>query len=424
MGRCLQSFALLQSPPVPSTSSLRAAPVAGAAWLVGFAILALSGSTLEPRAAGWFFALAAAGFLWAWMHAAARERLQGQKLLFVSTIVLAGAIVLSEVLARIFVLSPLHAMPPQPGILLCLLPLAAAFGDARMLRAAIVFFALLCAWHLIAMPVEAITGHNLSWHRVDKFPRESGPFNFQAGGLAGQPFYFPGLHLPLFFLAWGPVMEGRAFPSLQRHRKLLLLLPVLWVIPAAAVQSRSALAGAACAAALAIVGATGVKRIRTWLVAAVLLALAAGLYWVLFTENKSHPSLRVAYFKHYVQLAIDSPWLLTGHGYSLEPQWKLVPPGVQPVLHSHNDISQILYCWGLIALVAYIVFWVALVRDAVMGYVRRGEFWPVCALVALLPSIVTDLGLQHYEKAVFLVLFTAFCIGVSRYLPRGERDAR
>jgi len=94
------------------------------------------------------------------------------------------------------------------------------------------------------------------------------------------------------------------------------------------------------------------------------------------------------------------------------------------VLHSHNDIAQILYCWGLVALVAYAVFWVALAKDAVAGYVKQAEFWPLCALVALLPSIVTDLGLQHYEKAVFLVLFAAFCVGVMRHLPRGTADAR
>ena len=295
-------------------------------------------------------------------------------------------------------------------LLLCLPALALFLRDERTLGAVVLVFAAVCAWHLVAMPLEAVTGLKVSWHRIELLPRDAGPFHYQASGLAWQAYYFPGLFLPLFYLAWGPVFEKRVFPDWPLSQRAMLALPLVWLVPALSVQSRSAFAGALAAALLAIVGAGRTRKARTWFALAVLALLGAAVFWLLFAENKSGAELRVAYFKHYMRAAMDWQWLATGRSYYLDPDLRMMVPGMQMLQHSHNDIAQIFYSWGLPGLAAYVAFWVALVRLAWTRFVAHGEYWPACALVALFPNMVTDLGFQHYEKAAFLVLLTAFCL--------------
>ena len=62
-----------------------------------------------------------------------------------------------------------------------------------LLALALVFLAV-CAWHFVAMPVEAVSGAKLTWHESSAaMPRSAGPLNFQASGLALQPYFFSGL---------------------------------------------------------------------------------------------------------------------------------------------------------------------------------------------------------------------------------------
>ncbi len=143
---------------------------------------------------------------------------------------------------------------------------------------------------------------------------------------------------------------------------------------------------------------------------AVLALFAAAIYWQLFAENKSGADLRIAYFKLYVREALDWRWIATGRSYYLDPDLRMMVPGMQMLQHSHNDIAQIVFSWGLPGLLAYLAFWVALVRLVYTRFVAQGEYWPACALVALFPNMVTDLGFQHYEKAAFLVLLAAMCM--------------
>jgi len=120
--------------------------------------------------------------------------------------------------------------------------------------------------------------------------------------------------------------------------------------------------------------------------------------------------LRLAYLGLYLQKAIDPAWIATGRSLYLETDPQMMVPGMTMLHHSHNDIAQIFYSWGLPGLAAYLAFWIALVRLAWTRFVAHGEWWPACALVALFPNMVTDLGFQHYEKAAFLVLLAAFCL--------------
>jgi len=64
------------------------------------------------------------------------------------------------------------------------------------------------------------------------------------------------------------------------------------------------------------------------------------------------------------------------------------------------------------ALIAYVGFWAVLLQLVWKRFAARGEMWPACALVVLFPSMVTDLGFQHYEKAVMVVLLAAFCMAL------------
>ncbi|HWI84179.1 O-antigen ligase family protein [Ramlibacter sp.] len=393
-------------------------------WLAGFLFLAFKGATVAPPANSAFFALAALGSAWfaAFDRARVRELWREHRGLLATVLLLAAAILFSEAVAKARGEAPAHPLPPQAGLLLCLPALALFLRDERALRAVVLVFAAVCLWHLVAMPLEAVLGVKVSWHRIELLPRDAGPLHFQASGLAWQAYYFPGLFLPLFWLAWGPVYERRVFPGWPLSPRAMLVLPLLWLVPALSVQSRSAFAGALTAALLAIVGASRAKRLRTWFAVGLLAIFAAAVYWHLFAENKSGADLRVAYFKHYVRAAMDWHWLATGRSYYLDPDLRMMVPGMQMLQHSHNDIAQVFYSWGLPGLLAYLAFWVALVRLVWTRFARHGEYWPACALIALLPNMVTDLGFQHYEKAAFLVLLTAFCLACAGR-PRPARAA-
>ena len=381
-------------------------------WLTAFLFLAFKGATVAPPSNAALFTLAASGGAWllVFERAQARQLWDEHRAMLLAVLLLAAAILFSEAVGKLRGAAPAHPLPPQAALLLCLPPLALLLRDERTLRAVVLVFAAVCAWHLVAMPLEAVTGLKASWHPIELLPREAGPFHYQASGLAWQAYYFPGLFLPLFYLAWGPVFERRVFAGWPLSRRAMLALPLVWLVPALSVQSRSAFAGALAAALLAIVGASRTRRARTWFALAVLALLGAAVFWLLFAENKSGAELRVAYFKHYMRAAMDWQWLATGRSYYLDPDLRMMVPGMQMLQHSHNDIAQIFYSWGLPGLAAYVAFWVALVRLVWARFVARGEWWPACALVALFPNMVTDLGFQHYEKAAFLVLLAALCL--------------
>lgn len=403
---------LLQPPsPLPARHPLIARSLA-TLWLAGFLFLAFKGATVAPPSNAALFALVVSGSAWFLLfeRQPVRRLWDEHRAMLLTVLLLAAAILWSEAAGKLRGEAPAHPLPPQAGLLLCLPPLALFLRDERSLRAVVLVFAAVCLWHLVAMPLEAVLGLKVSWHRIELLPRDAGPFHYQASGLAWQAYYFPGLFLPLFYLAWGPVFEKRVFPDWPLSQRAMLALPLAWLVPALSVQSRSAFAGALAAALLAIVGAGRTRRARTWFALAVLALLGAAVFWLLFAENKSGAELRVAYFKHYMRAAMDWQWLATGRSYYLDPDLRMMVPGMQMLQHSHNDIAQIFYSWGLPGLVAYVAFWVALLRLVWTRFVARGEYWPACALVALFPNMVTDLGFQHYEKAAFLVLLTALCL--------------
>jgi hypothetical protein len=385
-----------------------------AVWLLPFLYLAFEGATVAPPSNAALYALAASGaaYFALFEPAQVKRLMQEQRAVLTAACVLALAILVSEAAGKLRGLAPPHPLPPQAGLLLCLPALALFLMDSRNLRAVVALFCAVCAWHFVALPIEAVLGAKLSWHPTELLPRVAGPLKYQAAGLAWQAYYFPGLFLPLFYLAWGPIHEKRVFPDLPVSRRTLLALPFVWLIPAACVQSRSAFAGAMCAALLALIASSRTRQLRTWLAAGLLALFAAGIYWYLFAENKSGAELRIAYFKLYMSDALELPWLATGRSFYLDPDPRMAVPGMIPLQHSHNDIAQIVYSWGLPGLLAYIGFWAALLKLVYTRYWVNGEYWPASALIALFPSMVTDLGFQHYEKAAFLVLLTAFCLAL------------
>jgi len=306
---------------------------------------------------------------------------------------------------------------------LCLPPLTLYLKDAARQRAVLTVFGAFTAWHFVAMPVEAIWGAKLSWHPVMLLPRDAGPLHYQASGLAWQAYYFPGLFLPLFYLAVGPWLAGRTGSSETPRRGLWALLCALWLVPVICVQSRSAFGGAAVAALLALVAYKRPKHLAAWLALAGLGCIAAATYWYLFAENKSGMDLRWGYFQLYMRESLRWPVVLAGHGFTLVPNLAMMAPGFPPLEHSHNDLIQTLYSWGAVTLLGYLAFWAALVHIVWTRFAARREVWPLCALLAIVPSLMTDLGYQHFEKAVFLMLLAAFCMVWADAARPGVRQA-
>ena len=60
-----------------------------------------------------------------------------------------------------------------------------------------------------------------------------------------------------------------------------------------------------------------------------------------------------------------------------------------------------------------------LLRLVFTRFVARGEYWPALALVAVIPNLVTDVGIHFFEKAAFLAILAALCVACAR--PRRRR---
>ena len=336
---------------------------------------------------------------------------RSHRVVWLSLAVLAGAIAVSEVLANergVAGLAPF--LPPPMWLVLCLPVLTLFLLDEARLRCAVWLFAAICTWHFFAMPFEAVTGIRLSWQPINLFPRDAGPLHYQAAGLAWQVYYFVGLFLPLFYLAWGPLSEGRITRWPQWPPVVWALLAMAWGLPAVATQSRSAFAGTMAAGLLALLAWRRPRAAKTWAALGVLVAIGAASYWYLFSANKSGMDLRLAYYELYFNEAMKWPDVAIGHGFTLVPNAAMFAKGFVPLEHSHNDLIQTLYSWGAVALVAYLVFFVALFMLVWKRFASQGRFWPACALLVFIPCTVTDLGFQNFEKAVFIVLLTAFVL--------------
>ena len=397
-----------------------------AAWLAAFVALAVVFGTPAPPPAAAFFSLALVGLLYCSLAAGGELSglLKRYSLIFSAALLLVACVTASEWLA-------LGRDPPrlaqpiaaQLGMLLCLPPLALLLRDRARMRMVVAVFAALCLWHLATMPIEAVTGWSLNWHGAPALPRQLGPLNYQAAGLAWQAYYFPGLFLPLFYLACGAILERQVWGRYAFNARNWLLASGLWLVPAVCVQSRSALAGTLAAMLVGWVVQRKGRQPRLWFAAAAIALLGALLFWYLFSQNKSGIGLRLAYLDLYVVESLRWPWILLGHGYASFPDPQMQAPGLQFVHHSHNDFVQVLFSWGLPTLLAYLAFWFGLLKLVYTGFWRRGEYWPALALVAVAPSFITDLGLNHYEKTAFLVLLAGFCLAFAQTEPRPDTAA-
>jgi hypothetical protein len=387
------------------------------AWIAIFALLALHGTTLTPPPLLYFLLLAAAGFAYCLVDcpAALAGLFRRHRLLLGGLTALSLALAVSESVARARGMPLLVPFAPaQIGLALCAAPLAIFLADAARLRALALVFLAVCAWHFVAMPVEAVSGAKLTWHTMSQpLPRPAGPLNFQASGLALQAFLFVGLFAPMLYLAAGPLFEHKLLLRHQAGANAIAALSVAWLIPCISVQSRSLFAGALAASLFYLVASRGSGHARRWLVAAGLGGIALAAYGFLFSANKSGANLRWAYLELYAREALHWPWIAFGHGFSIEPDPAMLIPGLTAITHSHNDVVQMLYTWGLPALLAYIVFWCGLLKLIYSGFVARRKYWPVCALLVAVPSMITDLGFELYEKAAFLVILSGMCMALA-----------
>jgi hypothetical protein len=387
------------------------------AWIASFAWLALTGQALTPPPLWNFLALAAAGFIYCHLACrAALSRLFRQHgVLLAALLGLSAAIAASEAAARIAGMPRLPPfLPAQIGLPLCAAPLAIFLMDAGRMRGLALLFLAICAWHFVAMPIEAVTGAKLTWHALSfPMPRSAGPLHFQASGLALVAFTFVGLFGPMLYLAAGPLFEHRLLPGRHVSPGAIEPLSWAWLIPCACVQSRSLFAGAAAAALFYFAASRGKGHARHWLVAGGLALAGIAAYWYLFNTNKSGAALRWAYLTLYWREATAWPWIVFGRGLSYEMNPAMLVPGMSPIVHSHNDIVQMLYAWGAGTLLAYAVVWYGLLKLVWCGFVAHRKYWPVCALLVAVPGMVTDLGFELYEKAVFLVILAAFCMALA-----------
>ena len=395
-------------------------------WLFAFLIAALTCSTVRPPHPVVLPLLFASGTAYClWTARSTLAALFSENLaLWLSLAVLAASIAVAEVLANergVAGLAPF--LPPPMWLVLCLPVLTVVLLDEARLRCTVWLFTAICIWHFFAMPFEAVTGIRLSWQPIDLFPRDAGPLHYQAAGLAWQVYYFVGLFLPLFYLAWGPLGEGRITRWPQWPPVAWALLAMAWGLPAVATQSRSAFAGTMAAGLLALLAWRRPRAVRTWVALGALVAIGAAAYGYLFSANKSGMDLRLAYYQLYLGEAMKWPAVAIGHGFTLVPNAAMFAKGFVPLEHSHNDLIQTLYSWGAVALASYLAFFVALFALVWKRFASQGRLWPVCALLVFIPCTVTDLGFQNFEKAVFIVLLTSWCLVFSRaeFAPQGSR---
>jgi hypothetical protein len=382
-----------------------------ALWVAAFFGLTFTGSvTSPPDVALTVLAMLGAGYGLAFARDEWRAMVADHPLVLAASLALAVAILWSQSMMAWRGVPPSDTVPAQTALLLCLPVLAVFLSHARIFKAVVALFCAVCLWHFVMMPIEAMTGFKLSWHPHFLLAREAWPLRYQASGLAWQTFSFVGLFLPLFYLAWGPVFERRVFGQPRVPSWVAGALPLLWLVPVASVQSRSGLAGALVAGVLAMLAWHKRPGLARWLLLAGVGVLVVWFYLYLFAEGKTGPGLRWAYLQAYVREAMDWQWLATGRGFSREVESPVVVPGLMPLAHSHNDIAQVFYSWGLPGLLAYVAFWFAMLRLVFTRFVARGEYWPALALVAVIPNLVTDVGFHFFEKAAFLVILVAMCM--------------
>jgi hypothetical protein len=413
--RLLSNFAYPRG--VQNESRLRewVAQALGAAWLAVFLFLALRFATVRPLAPAAFAAMALGGMAYAAVFERERLRLVlveqrlllGAALLTVAAILAAGALLAWRMPER-----PSLPLPAQLGMLLCIAPLAVMLGNRRRLQAMVLLFAALSAAHLFALPFEAVTGEPVFGWGEALYPRDLGPLHFQARGMAWQIVYFPGVYMALFYFAAGGLGEERLFGRWTFGPRSWLAVSLAWTAAVACLQSRSALAGALAASLLGLVAFGHVRRPRLWIAAGAIALAGLALFAWLFSENKSSGSLRWAYLALYVQRSFDPAWLLTGRGYTHSADPEMQVPGLQFVVHSHNDFAQVFFTWGLPVLLAYGFFWFALMRLAWRSW-QASRYWPALALVACAPSFLTDLGLHHHEKTAMLAIFAGMAIALA-----------
>jgi hypothetical protein len=133
----------------------------------------MKGATLTPPPLWWLVCLAAAGFVYCLVFcpAALASLFRSHRLLLGGLAGLAIAIAISESVARARGLPLLPPFAPaQIGLALCAAPLAIFLADAARLRALALVFLAVCAWHFVAIPVEAVSGAKLTWHTSNSGP--------------------------------------------------------------------------------------------------------------------------------------------------------------------------------------------------------------------------------------------------------------
>ena len=392
------------------------------AWMAVFTFLMVTRASVGPSSVTLFLALAvSSGAYLAWkMPGRLWPLLQTYCFIFLALLAFAICIVGSEASAwkgrpEDFLVS----LPAQVGVVFCVPALVLFLQNRQLLRLLIGVFLTISVWHFVAMPIEAVFGLKTGWHPAALVPRAAGPLVYQASGLAADSFFFSGLFQGMFYMAVGVVYTRRLFgQKVTISSTALLLLTALWLIPVACVQSRSAFAGSLAALLLTVLSQVHDKK-RLLQILIPTLLVGGLLYAYLFSGGKSGLDLRTLYLKHYFLSALQWPGILMGKGF-VRADYSMVIPGTTPVGHSHNDLVQILFSWGLPALLAYMAFWAGLVHLIYQQFVKKAEYWPVYALVAALPAMVTDLGFQLFEKAAFIIFLTALCMALATVQRQGN----
>lgn len=329
----------------------------------------------------------------------------------------------------------IQTLSPQAGLVWCLPALSVFMVDTKLRSWTTLVLAALCVWHAVTIPIEAITGIRFGWLTYEVVVRSFGWLTYQSAGLSSHPYLFAGFYLPIFYLVWGSCRSHILAYSVKEKNvwawRCYLLLPWAWLVIAACLQSRSAFVGALMASCLCSLLAQSPRHIhgsilsgtqtsvlssglnkKRWVVMALgivaMAAVAAVTYWFLNLGNKTGLGLRAAYWQVYLDAAFQWPQLLTGHGF-LNDRRHLAVEGLPYIWHSHNDWLEIVYSWGLITWIPYLVFMIALAQLLVQRC-REGQPWLLAAAFCVLPTMVTDLGLQHYEKAALMTLLAALML--------------
>lgn len=340
----------------------------------------------------------------------------------------------------------IQTLSPQAGLVWCLPALSVFMLDIKMRSWTIAALAALCVWHAVTVPLEAITGLRIGWLTYEVVVRPFGLLTYQSAGLSSHPYLFAGFYLPIFYVVWGGCRSHvLTYTARTNHVwiwRSYLLLPWFWLVIAACLQSRSAFAGALTAACLCSFLArapsqprgsirSGVEtagripsfKTKHWIgVVLFIFAMTVIANWFLNLGNKSGLGLRAAYWQVYLDAAFQWPNVLIGHGF-LNDRSHLAVAGMPYIWHSHNDWLEVVYSWGLMTLIPYLVFMIGLARLLIQRW-RESEVWLLAAAVSVLPTMVTDLGLHHYEKAVLMTLIAALASTVSVHHTARHRNSQ